>query len=475
MPFNLKTVMKGDLNMPIISTFIVPHPPLIIPEIGRGQEKKIEKTIRAYDKAAKRIAEIKPDIIVIITPHSIMYSDYIHISPGNGAKGDFSEFGEPDVNFDVNYNSEFAKNLAKLAEEEEIQAGVSGEKKKSLDHGTMVPLFFVNKYYNDYDIVRISISGLSFIEHYNFGKCIAKVADEMGKKVVLIASGDLSHMLKDEGPYGYTEEGPAFDREVTEAMSNGDFLKFLSFDTEFCEIAGECGLRSFIIMAGALDGKSVKSELLSYEGPFGVGYAVASFDITGEDDNRHFDKIYNNKEEERLKLIVAEEDEYVSLARQSLESYVLHQKHIDKTNKLPNEMLKQKAGVFVSLKIDGQLRGCIGTISPTTNCIADEIIQNAISSGLEDPRFNPVDKNELNKIEYSVDVLGESEPIQSMEELDTIRYGVIVSKGVKRGLLLPNLEGIDTAEEQVEIALKKAGISPNENYKMERFEVIRHK
>jgi AmmeMemoRadiSam system protein A len=131
--------------------------------------------------------------------------------------------------------------------------------------------------------------------------------------------------------------------------------------------------------------------------------------------------------------------------------------------------------VFVSLKLDGQLRGCIGTIAPTSSCIADEIIQNAISAGTEDPRFYPVSEEELPRIIYSVDVLGEPEAIKTMEELDPKRYGVIVTKGMKRGLLLPNLEGVNTPLEQVNIALKKAGISEDESYSMERFEVVRHK
>ncbi|HHZ00152.1 MAG TPA: AmmeMemoRadiSam system protein A, partial [Tissierellia bacterium] len=129
----------------------------------------------------------------------------------------------------------------------------------------------------------------------------------------------------------------------------------------------------------------------------------------------------------------------------------------------------------VSLKLDGSLRGCIGTISPTTSSIADEIIRNAISAGTEDPRFPPVTEEELSRLEYSVDVLGKAEKIESLDDLDPVRYGVIVTKGHRRGLLLPNLEGINTVEEQVSIALRKAGIYPHEDYRLERFEVVRHK
>ncbi len=228
-------------------------------------------------------------------------------------------------------------------------------------------------------------------------------------------------------------------------------------------------------MAGALDGKDVESELLSYEGPYGVGYAVASFKVTGENEKRCFDKIYEEKEANRLTKIMENEDEYVRLARETLENYVLYDEKIKHPHNLPEDMTKNKAGVFVSLKMDGQLRGCIGTIQATTDSIADEIIQNAISAGLEDPRFNPVTKKELNKIQYSVDVLKEAEPIKSFSELDTKKYGVIVRRGRKSGLLLPNLEGVNTPEEQVSIALKKAGINPDDVYSMERFEVVRHK
>jgi AmmeMemoRadiSam system protein A len=142
---------------------------------------------------------------------------------------------------------------------------------------------------------------------------------------------------------------------------------------------------------------------------------------------------------------------------------------------LPKEMLQAKAGVFVSLKKHGELRGCIGTISHTTDNIAQEIMRNAISAGTGDPRFFPVQEDELDELQYSVDVLMKPEAIDSVDQLDVKRYGVIVRSGYKSGLLLPNLEGVDTVEEQLEIVLQKAGIGRNENYKMERFEVIRHK
>lgn len=461
--------------MALLGAFIVPHPPLILPGVGRGDEKKVGRTIDSYKEVAKRIAELGPDTIIITSPHSIMYSDYFHISPGKGATGNFRRFGAGEVSFQVEYDAEFVEALEKAAEKNGIEAGTLGEKDPSLDHGTMVPLYFINQQRKEYKLVRIGISGLSVTDHYRLGKCITETSDKLGRKIVFVASGDLSHKLKEDGPYGFAAEGVQFDREITKAMAEGDFLKFLSFSPDLCEAAAECGLRSFVIMAGALNGRQVMPELLSYEGTFGVGYAVCSYTITGMDDSRQFDKVFEEKQKEYARERQKDEDAYVSLARLSLETYIKTGKVAKLPDKLPAEMSENKAGVFVSLKKYGQLRGCIGTIAPVTESIAEEILRNAVSAAVEDPRFAPVDESDLYDLVYSVDVLSPAEPIRSEEELDVKRYGVIATSGRKRGLLLPNLEGVDTVEQQVSIAKKKAGIYDNEKVNLERFEVVRHK
>ena len=141
---------------------------------------------------------------------------------------------------------------------------------------------------------------------------------------------------------------------------------------------------------------------------------------------------------------------------------------------LPEALTKTRAGAFVSIHKQGRLRGCIGTIAPTRSSLAEEIIHNAVSAATRDPRFDPIRPEELKWLEISVDVLGEPEPIDSVAELDVKRYGVIVTNGGRRGLLLPDLEGVDTPEQQVEIARRKAGIGPDEAVLLERFEVVRH-
>jgi len=461
--------------MPVTGAFVMPHPPVILPEIGRGREKEIQATIDACRTAAKRIARLKPDVIILSSPHSVLYADYFHISPGAAASGNFRGFGAPGTVIRADYDTAFANELARQAEAQGIPAGTLGERDKTLDHGTMIPLRFINEFYAGYKLVRLGLSGLSFVDHYRFGKCVAETAEKLGRSAVFVASGDMSHKLRDDGPYGFDAAGPRFDKEAAEALANGDFLKLLELDEDMTESAAECGLRSFLIMAGALDGKAVKPERLSYEGPFGVGYGVFAFETTGSDGGRRFDDVYKTAHREKLENVKSDEDDYVKLARLSLETFIKTKKHAAMPGNLPEEMLKQKAGTFVSLKKFGRLRGCIGTIEPVTDCVANEILRNAVSAGTQDPRFPAVTANELGDLVYSVDVLSKAEPVHSVDELDVKRYGVIVSKGYKRGLLLPNLEGVDTPEEQVSIALQKAGIGPNDGYSMERFEVVRHK
>ncbi|MEA4852995.1 MAG: AmmeMemoRadiSam system protein A [Christensenella sp.] len=461
--------------MSVRGAFAVPHPPLIIPEIGKGEEKKIQSTVDAYVEVSKEAAALKPDILVIISPHSAMYADYIHISPGLGAKGNFGQFGAPQVKFSVQYDEEFAVALANCAAYEKIPAGFLGEKEPKLDHGTMVPWYFLQKQTGDTPIVRIGISGLSYQMHYRMGMCIQKTAKELKKRVVIVASGDLSHKLTEEGPYGFTPEGPVFDQKIAQAFEMSDFMTLLKMPPDFCDAAAECGLRSFIMMAGAFDGLDVKSKLLSYEGPFGVGYAVASFYPDGSDEERHLLKRFLQEQKEEQKRRKAAEDEYVRLARASLEYYIQTGSFLKIPEEISAALLKQRAGAFVSLKKDGKLRGCIGTVFPMQENVAEEIIRNAVSAGTEDYRFDRVTEEELPELVYSVDILGAPEPVLGMDALDAKKYGVIVSSGARRGLLLPDLAGVDTPEKQVEIALQKAGIGKTETYSMERFEVVRHK
>jgi AmmeMemoRadiSam system protein A len=167
--------------------------------------------------------------------------------------------------------------------------------------------------------------------------------------------------------------------------------------------------------------------------------------------------------------------EQVKLAVYSIARFVKTGERAPLPPGLPPELTQRRAGVFVSLKKRGQLRGCIGTIAPLTGSVAEEILRNAVSACSEDPRFDPVTEDELDELSCSVDVLAPEEPISDIGMLDPKKYGVVVTSGYRRGLLLPDLDGVDTAEEQVAIAMRKAGIYGGEPVKLARFEVVRYK
>jgi aromatic ring-opening dioxygenase LigB subunit len=268
--------------MPLLQTFIVPHPPIILPEIGRGEEMKIQETIDAYETIARTIGELKPDTIILSSPHASYYAGHFHIAGGINGVGDFANFGAEEIAFSATYDRVLIDEIIKQADIKEIPAQSDDDGLDILDHGTMVPLYFINKEYQEYQLVRISLSELSPEEHYRYGQCIREAIDQSGKNVVYIASGDLSHVLKTDGPYGYAKEGPLFDKIVTKALSEGDFKTLINLDEKFSDKAAECGLRSFIIMAGVLGDDKIESELLSYEGTFGVGYAIATYRMDGD-------------------------------------------------------------------------------------------------------------------------------------------------------------------------------------------------
>jgi AmmeMemoRadiSam system protein A/AmmeMemoRadiSam system protein B len=462
------------MDMAIIGAFILPHPPLIIPDVGNGQEQLIQSTVDSFLHAAERIRSLAPDTIIVVSPHNVLYSDYFHISPGQQAQGDFRRFGAGSVTVSADYDPLFVAALADNAAKDGLAAGSSGEKDSSLDHGTMIPLFFVNSLYTDYKLVRVCPSCLPYADHYRLGICIDRTCTDLGKRAVIIASGDLSHKLKPDGPYGFAPEGPEFDRRATSAMENGDFLEFMSIEPALAEKAAECGLRPFIIMAGALDAKAVEPALLSYEGPFGVGYAAASFMPSGDDGSRRYLERYFINEKIKMQNIKDNEDEYARLARYALETWMLTRKRPALPQIVPREMLDTRAGVFVSLKKHGALRGCIGTVLPATDNVAEEIMHNTLDAALCDSRFEPVSKAEMDDLIYSVYVLSPPEAVNSAHELNPQRYGVIVTHDSRRGLLLPGIDGIVSSEQQLSIALEKAGIDPDENYQIERFEATLH-
>lgn len=464
----------------ILGYFAMPHPPIIIPEVGRGEEKKAKATTDACQRVAGEVKKLKPEVIIVITPHGPLFRDAIAVTDMESIGGNFGRFGVPEVKFKMKVDEGLSKSIMESSREAGIMTvpitknslreyNISGE----LDHGAMVPLYFINSQYKNYKLVHITYGMLPKMDLYRFGMIIKNEVEKNSQNAVIIASGDLSHKLSHDGPYEYNPMGKVFDNEIIRLLKEGDVEGIFNMDRKVIDSAGECGLRSYYIMLGAMEGLEIKGRLLSYEGPFGVGYGVMSFDFREDRSRNTINKLIQNRNNER-KIRIQNEDILVRLARESLEHYVKHGEYIKIPSYITEEILTQKRGAFVSLKVDGELRGCIGTILPVTENLAQEIIRNAVEAGEKDPRFYPVEEDELMDIDYSVDVLMPPKKA-SKGELDPKRFGVIVRKGSRAGLLLPDLEGVDSIDKQLEIALKKAGIDKHEDYSIEKFEAIRHR
>ncbi len=457
---------------------LLPHAPISVPGVGQTEDlEQLKKTSNAMRQIDGILAQDPPETLVVFTPHGAVYADAIIIYRDRVLAGGLERFGLS-RRWQWETDLDLVKKIAELGGKTglpifpmDYTEASRGRFDEGLDHGVLVPLsFFDPAWASRVKLVVIPLSYLSLEELYQFGKVVQEAAVGIGREVAVIASGDLSHCLKPGAPAPYEPRGAEFDHKLVELINEGTVEPFFELDPVLLEKAAECGFRSLIMLLGAMDGIKFESKVLSYQGPFGVGYAVASFHPKGERQSI-LETLFQARDAE-VQSRRAEESPLVKYARQVVESFVKGEK-LREANDL-NEYLRERAGAFVSIKKFGQLRGCIGTTGPTQPDILREVKQNAISAATRDPRFDPVSVDELDDLVYSVDILKPAEPISGINELDPERYGVIVKSGYRTGLLLPNLEGIETAAEQVSIARKKAGIGSNEPVKLERFEVVRY-
>lgn len=432
-------------------TAVAPHPPIIVPEVGGREADSAAATVRGMREVAARVSAASPDTLVVITPHGPVLRDALVISAVQPLKGSLAQFGAPGAAVEMENDLDLVRAVVGESRKRGIPCVAAERGMGGIDHGALVPLYFLAKAGLRSRLVSITMAMLPRGDLFEFGRAIRAACEALKRRCALIASGDLSHRLIRGAPAGYSPRGKEFDRVIVDALRSGDANAVLSLDEDLADEAGECGLRPVIIMFGALDGLEYEPVVLSYEGPFGVGYATAVFEVSGP-----------------------EEDPYVSLARLSLETFVREKRFAGRPARIPPEM-QRRAGAFVSLHKSGRLRGCIGTIIAREKDLAGEIMRNAISAGVEDPRFDPVTPDELDDLDYSVDVLSEPEEAPGEGSLDPKKYGVIVQKGHRQGLLLPDLEGVDTVEAQVSIAKQKAGLRPDETgVRLFRFTVERH-
>lgn len=464
--------------MAVVVGGVCPHPPVMVPEVGGRDAEVVISSQKAMMELGRRVKESGAQVVALISPHGPVFRDAVAVWAEERLAGDLAPFGARQVRFEV--ENDLA--LARAVQEEAAALGVNVvllDKKAArsygltpdLDHGTVVPLYFLRRAGVGQPILPVGMSFLPRPKLYAFGAALARAAARLERKLAVLASGDLSHRLTPDAPAGFDPRGAEFDREIVRLVGAADAEGVLGIDEALASRAGECGLRSIIMALGAFDGLSVKAEVLSYEGPFGVGYMVAHLAPEGEDPARRLLERLAERAQQARRARREKEGFLVRVARRALENYFAGRE--EREVEVPPEFAR-RAGVFVSLHKEGQLRGCIGTVAPQHKNIVEEVAANALAAALRDPRFPPVTAEELPDLEIKVDVLSPPEPVQGPQDLDPRKYGVIVRSRGRQGLLLPDIEGVDTVEEQLEIARRKAGIAPGEPVQLYRFTVERH-
>jgi aromatic ring-opening dioxygenase LigB subunit len=256
---------------------ITPHPPVLIPTIGKESLKQIKKTAKAMEELEKKIFEAKPETIIVISPHGPILPDAFSINLNPKYQSKLEEFGDFTTKLEFKTDTVLAYRTKELMEDKNIPLILASE--PFLDHGATVPLYFLTKRLNEISILPVGYSLLDFKTHFNFGDYLKEIILNEGKRIAVIASGDLSHRLTKDAPAGYSARGKEFDQKLTELIINKNTAGILNLDPELVEEAGECGLRSFIILLGLLERINYIPEVLSYEGPFGVGYLVVNFKL----------------------------------------------------------------------------------------------------------------------------------------------------------------------------------------------------
>lgn len=448
----------------VVFAGIAPHPPIMVPEVGGGAADEVRASIDAMQDFTERIIRSGAETVVLISPHAPLAPRAFVAYQSDKLYGSFANFRAPGTEIEATLDEEMLSAISQAARERGYE--VIGIKGPELDHGTAVPLYFLLRNGWHGRVVALGYTFLSNEDHLNFGSCISEAAAARGRVIAFVASGDLSHRLKPGAPAGYNEDAHLFDEEIVAAIRARAPERIVNIDHELRRTAGECGYRSMLVALGVAAGSPESYEVLSYEAPFGVGYLVAQLVYEQEGENEQV-----KKETEQALHILSEAD-LPALARLAVETFIRDGHQLKQTS---SSSLLRRAACFVSIKtLAGDLRGCIGTIEPVKDSLEEELIANAINAATRDPRFPPVSPAELANLRYSVDVLSEPEPTR-FEELDPKIYGVIVEdeNGARRGLLLPDIDGVETTEQQVAIAARKAGIKPGTPLKLYRFRVER--
>jgi len=427
------------------------HAPIVIPEVAGRRASSCVSTTAAMVEAGRTVMSAAPDVLVVLSPHTPRRRDAWGIVDGDTIEGTFARFGVPDVGLALPRATDASERIARVAKGAGLR--VQSLPSSPLDHGALVPLHFVVEAgWRGPTVVIAFPADIEPRECARMGEAIARAAADSGQRWVLLASGDMSHRLLPDAPAGFHPQARAFDDAVQRSVAAGDYAGAVSIDPELRDLAAEDVIDSLEVAAAAIEWNARGHKFLSYEGPFGVGYLVA---VLHRDDETRAVDIGSH---------------LCGIARSAIDAHLRGRAFPKVESGTPSR------GVFVTLwgpssdpSIRRELRGCVGHIEPLHHALEQEVAECAVASATRDVRMDPVDRSELSSLAIEVKVLGPLELVATKRELDPHRFGVLVTQGARRGVLLPKVEGVDTVEQQLAIACRKGGIDMRVPFQMHRF------
>jgi AmmeMemoRadiSam system protein A len=449
----------------IVIAALMPHAPILVPAVGGKYGHKARASVKAMNEAARRIVQAKPETVVLISPHTPRRRGAFAIWAGPRVCGSLAQFGAPSAAPDLPNDDSFSSVIAREADSRRLNNWQLRD--SELDHGATVPLWHLANAGWDGPVTLIGLNYPGEPGVAEMGEAIAAAARQTGRRVAVVASGDMSHRLQPGAPAGFHPRAKEFDCAFIECLRTGNPRQLLHFDHKLQDLAAEDAVDSTVMAVSAADWNTAGHEVLSYEGPFGVGYGVAIlFQPHSANISREAASCENDDTTQAGALLLR-------TARRSIETAF---SGASESPDIPTgPFLGGRHAVFVTIRgRGGKLRGCVGTLTPHFKNTVEETWHVSRDAAFHDGRFAPVSTRELEHVRFEVSVLSPMEEITSESELDPRRYGVVVvtSDGC-RGVLLPGIKGIDTVEQQLAIARRKGDIEPSEKVRLQRFTVMK--
>lgn len=442
---------------PVTLAVLMPHAPILVPSVGKERLPEVDSSVRAMREVSREVVAAEPETIVLISPHTPRQPMAFPVWAQERVRGTFAPFGAPGEVVDLPVDVEFLQKLSDAAPR--AGATLHAMRGDALDHGALVPLWFLHEagWRGPTVILGLNWPGAGGLRA--LGQAIATTARETGRKIAIVASGDMSHRLIPGAPSGYEPTAKQFDQTFVETLRRKAYRDVDRIDPGLQNRAAEDVVDSTVVALSAVDWATDGGRVLSYEGPFGVGYTVAVLYSAAADCSH----------------APAGGDDLPRIARRAVESAFRQGAVVPPAP--ASDYLRQRAGVFVTIRTrGGALRGCVGTLQqPACPNIVEETWRNAQLAAFRDARFPAVDAMELHNLRFGISILHSFEQVSSDLELDPARFGVLVeTTDGRHATLLPGIAGIDTRERQLAAVCEKGGIDPKTALRIVRYQVDKH-